>query len=175
MFYVQTTGIDKSLILCYNEKNKDCEVIFMKFGWINLFGAVIVIIMLIPNIIYAVRNKNQKNLCKNKFMNVIEQVGRYACIVLMWLPLLVWEFGFAGVTEMIIYLAGNGILLAAYIAVFILYLNKKTVKRAMILAVLPACIFLLSGILLRHWLLVGFAAVFAVGHCCVTKKNAEAV
>ena len=98
----------------------------MKFGWINLFGAVIVIIMLIPNIIYAVRNKNQKNLCKNKFMNVIEQVGRYACIVLMWLPLLVWEFGFDGVTEMIIYLAGNGILLAAYIAVFILYLNKKT-------------------------------------------------
>ena len=108
-------------------------------------------------------------------MNVIEQVGRYACIVLMWLPLLVWEFGFAGVTEMIIYLAGNGIMLAVYITVFIFYLNKKTGKRAMILAVLPACIFLLSGILLRHWLLVGFAAVFAVGHCCVTKKNAEAV
>ena len=144
----------------------------MKFGWINLFGAVIVIIMLMPNIIYAVRNKNQKNLCKNKFMNLIEQVGRYACIVLMWLPLLVWEFGFAGVTEMIIYLAGNGIMLAVYITVFIFYLNKKTGKRAMILAVLPACIFLLSGILLRHWLLVGFAVVFAVGHCYVTKKNA---
>ena len=108
-------------------------------------------------------------------MNVIEQVGRYACIVLMWLPLLVGKFGFAGVTEMIIYLAGNGIMLAVYIAVFVLYLNKKTVKRAMILAVLPACIFLLSGILLRHWLLVGFAVVFAVGHCYVTKKNAEAL
>ena len=147
----------------------------MKLGWINLFGAVIVIIMLIPNIIYAVRNKNQKNLCKNKFMNVIEQFGRYACIVLMWLPLFVREFGFADVTEMIIYLAGNGIMLAVYITVFIFYINKKTVKRAMILTVLPACIFLLSGILLRHWLLVGFAVVFAVGHCYVTKKNAEAV
>lgn len=147
----------------------------MKFGWINLFGAVIVIIMMIPNIIYAVRNKNQKNLCTNKFMNAIEQVGRYACIILMWLPLFVWKFGFAGVTDMIIYLAGNGILLAAYIAAFVLYLNKKTVKRAMILAILPACIFLLSGILLRHWLLVGFAAVFAVGHCYVTKKNEEAL
>ena len=108
-------------------------------------------------------------------MNVIEQVGRYACIVLMWLPLLVWEFGFDGVTEMIIYLAGNGIMLAVYITVFIFYLNKKTGKRAMILAVLPACIFLLSGILLRHWLLVGFAVVFAVGHCYVTKKNEEAL
>ncbi len=108
-------------------------------------------------------------------MNVIEQVGRYGCIILMWLPLLVREFGFPGVTEMIIYIAGNVILLAAYIVVFILYLNKKTEKRAMILAVVPACIFLMSGILLRHWLLAGFAAVFAVGHCYATKKNAEAL
>lgn len=28
----------------------------MKFGWINAFGAVIVILMLIPNVIYAIRN-----------------------------------------------------------------------------------------------------------------------
>ena len=43
----------------------------------------------------------------------------------------------------------------------------------MILAVLPACLFLLSGLTLRHWLLVGFAALFAVGHIYVTKKNTE--
>lgn len=32
----------------------------MEFGWINLFGAVIVIVMMIPNIIYAIRNKAEK-------------------------------------------------------------------------------------------------------------------
>ena len=42
------------------------------------------------------------------------------------------------------------------------------------LAVLPSCIFLLSGILLRHWLLVGFAVLFAIGHIYVTLKNANA-
>lgn len=40
-------------------------------------------------------------------MNLIEQIGRYACIIFMWLPLLVWKFGFAIVSELLIYLAGN--------------------------------------------------------------------
>ena len=75
----------------------------MRFGWINIFGACIVVIMLIPNIIYSIRNKNEQNLCTNRFMNVLEQVGRYACIILMWLPLLVWKFGFASVFEMALY------------------------------------------------------------------------
>ena len=50
----------------------------MEFGWINVFGAIIVILMLIPNIVYAIKNKDETNLCTNRFMNIIEQVGRYA-------------------------------------------------------------------------------------------------
>lgn len=146
----------------------------MEFGWINVFGAVIVVFLMIPNIVYALRNKTGKNLCTNKYMNLIEQIGRYACIVLMWLPLSVWKFGFASVFEMLLYLAGNGIFLGAYWFVFILYLKKKNANRALILAVLPTCIFLLSGLLLRHWLLVGFSILFAIGHIYVTQKNAEA-
>jgi len=146
----------------------------MEFGWINLFGAVIVIVMMIPNIVYAIRNKDEKNLCTNQIMNLIEQIGRYACIVLMWLPLLVWKFGFASVPGLLIYLAGNGLMLLAYLFVFVRYLKEKTARRALILAVLPACIFLSSGLLLRHWLLAGFALLFAVGHVYVTKQNLDA-
>ena len=147
----------------------------MDFGWINVFGAGIVILMLIPNIVYAVKNKSEQNLCKNRFMNVIEQLGRYACIVLMWLPLLVWRFGFESKLDMILYLAGNGVFLAVYWIVFALYLKEKSAKRALILAILPSCIFLMSGLLLRHWLLAGFAVLFAVGHIYVTEKNAQAL
>jgi len=146
----------------------------MEFGWINLFGAVIVIVMMIPNIVYAIRNKDEKNLCTNQIMNLIEQIGRYACIVLMWLPLLVWKFGFASVPGLLIYLAGNGLMLLAYLFVFVRYLKEKTARRALILAVLPACIFLSSGLLLRHRLLAGFALLFAVGHVYVTKQNLDA-
>ena len=143
----------------------------MKFGWISLFGAVIVIIMIIPNIVYALRNRDEKKLCRNKAVNLIEQIGRYACIVLMWLPLFTGKFGFSSIYGILLYLFGNGILLTAYIIVFILYLRKKTPRRAVILAVLPACIFLLSGISLRHWPLVVSAVVFAAAHIYVTKKN----
>ena len=144
----------------------------MEFGWINILGAVIVILMLIPNIVYAIKNKGEKHLCTNRFMNVIEQIGRYACIVLMWLPLAVWKFGFASVFEMVLYMACNGMLLTAYWISFAVYMKRRSVPLALVLAILPACIFLLSGILLRHWLLVGFAVLFAVGHIYVTYHNA---
>ena len=147
----------------------------MEFGWINVFGAGIVILMIIPNIIYAMRNRDQKNLCTNRLMNIIEQIGRYACIILMWLPLLVWKFGFSSVLAMLLYLVGNGCLLAVYWILFTLYLKKKTRKRALLLAVIPSGIFLFSGLLLRHWLLFGFACLFAVGHIYVTLKNATAL
>lgn len=55
----------------------------MEFGWINGFGAVI--IMMIPNILFAVKNKDMRNQCENRLMNAIEQIGRYACFVLMWI------------------------------------------------------------------------------------------
>ena len=145
----------------------------MEFGWINLFGAVIVVLMLIPNIIYAIRNKGEENRCENRLMNLAEQIGRYACIVLMWLPLGVWKFGFPSVGEMLLYFAGNGCLLTAYWAVYAAYLKRKTGKRALALAVIPACIFLLSGALLRHRLLAAFAVLFGISHIYVTTKNAE--
>lgn len=147
----------------------------MEFGWINIFGAVIVILMLIPNIVYAITNKGEKNLCENQLMNFFEQIGRYACIVLMWLPFFVWKFGFASVLEMMIYMVGNGLLLMAYWITFAIYMRRKNTGLAITLAIIPSCIFLLSGILLRHWLLVGFAVIFAVGHFYVSKKNAELI
>ena len=146
----------------------------MQFGWINVFGACFVILLLIPNIVYALRHKGEKNLCTNRWMNAVEQIGRYACIVLMWLPLLVRKFGFASGFDMLLYLAGNGALVMAYWIVFVIYMRRKSAGSALTLAVLPACIFLLSGVLLRHWLLFGFAVLFAVGHIHVTRKNGGA-
>ena len=145
----------------------------MEFGWINLFGGIIVVLMLIPNIVYALRNKDEQNRCTNKLMNILEQVGRYGCIVLMWLPLFTWKFGFKSVPEMLLYFLGNGVLLLIYWLVFARYLKERTARRALVLAVIPACIFLLSGLLLRHRLLVGFAVLFAVGHIYVTAINSK--
>lgn len=71
----------------------------MEFGWINLFGVAVVIFLMIPNIVYATKNKDEKNRCTNKYMNITEQIGRYGCIVLMWFPFLVWEFKFNNILK----------------------------------------------------------------------------
>ena len=143
----------------------------MEFGWINLAGAVIVGILMIPNILYALRNRGEKNKCENRIMNLTEQAGRYMCILFMWFPLFTGKFGFHSVQAMLLYLAGNGLLLAGYLLVWGLYFHKKTDARAMALAVIPTALFLWSGVLLRHWILVISALLFGVGHIFVTRQN----
>ena len=143
----------------------------MSFGWINVFGAIIVVLMLVPNVVYALKNRGEENRCTNRWMNLLEQIGRYGCIAFMWFPLLVGKLSFRSVPEMTLYLGGNGALLAVYWFVYARYLRERTRRRALTLAVVPACIFLMSGLLLRHWLLVVFALFFAVGHIYVTTQN----
>ena len=143
----------------------------MSFGWINVFGAIIVVLMLVPNVVYALKNRGEENRCTNRWMNLLEQIGRYGCIAFMWFPLLVGKFSFRSVPEMTLYLGGNGVLLAVYWFVYARYLRERTRRRALALAVVPTCIFLMSGLLLRHWLLVVFALFFAVGHIYVTTQN----
>ena len=143
----------------------------MEFNPINLFGFIIVVIMLIPNIIYGIKFKGLENKCTNKAMNVIEQAGRYGSMALMVLPLFVWEFGFSSVFMMFVYFLGNGILLFIYVLVWVFYFKKQTMGKAMILAIAPTCIFFLSGATLYHWALVVAAVIFGVGHIYVTYQN----
>ena len=143
----------------------------MEFGWIDGAGAVIVALMLVPNVIYGLRNSGQKNKCKNRWMNLLEQIGRYGSMALMILPLGVWKFGFPSVAEFLMYLFGNSALLIVYWVFWGFYFRNATPKLALVLAVLPTCIFLLSGLTLRHWLLVLAAVIFGVGHIYVTRDN----
>ena len=141
----------------------------MESGWINLFGAVIVLLIIIPNVIYAVRKAQDEPQAEvPRSLSACEQAGRYGCIVLMWLPLLVRKFGFASPEGLLIFLMGNGILLLGYYWFWARYFRKRTLSAAMALAVLPTLMFLLSGILLRHWLLACAAVLFGSAHCRIT-------
>ena len=54
----------------------------MEFNWINLYGGIVVALMLIPNIIFAIKKKEQKPNKSKRIINIIEQISRYACIIL---------------------------------------------------------------------------------------------
>lgn len=145
----------------------------MEFGWINLFGLGIIVIMMVPNLIYARKAMPQDSSRQSKVLTIIEQIGRYGSMLFMVLPILVWKFGFSSVEMLLIYSLGNAGLLIAYLVCWIFYFRRCTFALGMLLAIFPAGIFLLSGLCLRHWLLVGAALVFAVGHITITYQNCK--
>lgn len=143
----------------------------MSFGWINVFGIIIVILILIPNIIYAVRFPEITNKCKNKAMNILEQLGRYSSMFFIVVSLGSNGFDFSSPALFPIYTLGNGILILYYWVTWGLYFKNKTTIRSITLAVLPTLIFLLSGITLVYVPLIISAAIFGIGHIYVTYKN----
>ena len=131
----------------------------MKFNWINLFGGVIVLLILIPNIIYALKNKEETPEKSNIVIRITEQVGRYACMLLMIVPLFVGEFGFSPLEFMFNYLIGNLILLVFYYIFWVLFAKNKSLDKALAIAVIPTLIFINSGLSVKHWTLLVFELV----------------
>ena len=139
--------------------------------WLNIFGLILVVLILVPNIIYAFKFRDQKNKCTKKIMNIIEQVGRYGCMFLMIFNIGIAEFGFASKAMFLVYMIGNATLLISYWIIWILYFMKQTYWEQLALTIIPTCLFLLSGITMQHYLLVIWSVIFGIGHIYVTNKN----
>ena len=115
----------------------------MEFGPINLFNAIVLILMLAPNIMFWRMAKSRENTEKfdNKAVILFEQIGRYACMLLMIFPIGVWKFGFGSVMAMVVYALQNTVLLVSYIAVWMFSFKKMTLSKAVALSVIPTVIF----------------------------------
>lgn len=140
-----------------------------EINWINIFGLIIVIIMLAPNILYGIKFSNVKNKCENKYMNILEQIGRYSSMLLMCIN--VTDYGFASVELYLIYLLGNATLLIIYYVAWVIFFIKQGKAVKLCLAIVPSIIFLLSGVTLNSILLCIAGVMFAIGHIFVTVKN----
>ena len=83
-------------------------------NWINWFGLGIVLLLLIPNAVYAAANKNTQPPRTSRILGLAEQAGRYGCMFLMIFHAGLTEFGFASAEGFIAWLAGTGALLVLY-------------------------------------------------------------
>ena len=104
-------------------------------------------------------------------MIILEQIGRYASMFLMIFNIGIAEFGFNSVGAFLMYSIGSILLLLAYWTMWLLYSVNKAYWKSMCLAVIPTLIFLLSGITLRHILLIISAVLFGVGHIYITSLS----
>ncbi len=141
-------------------------------SWFNYYGLAIVAIILIPNFVYAIKHKESfKNYYSNKFIEVLEQVGRYGCIALMIFNIPYTYFNFWFGSSLIIYLTVNGVLLIAYLVSWIVLWNSNGKVKALLLSVLPSAIFIFSGVILASIPLIVFSVIFTVNHLVLSCKN----
>ena len=139
----------------------------------NYYGLAIVVVILIPNIVYAIKNKNKPTDRRvNKALEISEQIGRYGCMAFMIVNVPYACLGFWFDKALAVYLTVNGILCAAYYAFWVICKNGKGKLRAVSLSVLPSCVFVFSGTVSANFPLIAFALTFSVCHITISCKNA---
>lgn len=141
----------------------------MTFGWFSVFHLLMIAALLIPNGIYMLQNKQAKNKCASRCMNVLEQIGRYGCMLLMILSV---EGGTSD-DLLAIYEVGSLMCLLLYV---MMRASRCTCRKSwicMALAIVMALLFLLCGITLHAWMLTAVAVIFALSHPYVTWCNVQ--
>lgn len=143
-------------------------------NWINIYGVIIIVIIMIPNIIYAIKcSEGFENRWHNKPVEILEQIGRFGCMAFMIVNIPGMKFGWWMDNALTIYLVVNGVLLALYCGIWIVCFRKNNMFRAWALSGIPSIIFLFSGIMSGYVLLIITAALFAPAHILISVKNAK--
>ncbi len=141
-------------------------------SWFNYYGLAIMAIIMIPNIIYAIKHRNDvAPTYANKKIVIAEQIGRYGCFILMIFNIPYTYFNFWFDSALIVYLSVNGSLCLAYLIFWIICQRQNGKLKALSLSIIPSCIFLFSAIVLAYVPLIAFSILFASSHIFISYKN----
>lgn len=131
-------------------------------------------IILVPNIVFAIRCKDGfANKWENKFIERIEQIGRFGCFGFMIVNIPGTCFGWWSDEAFALYLIADTLLVLLYCLIWILCFKKNSLFRALALSIIPSILFLFSGTMSRSVLLILSAAFFAPSHIAISYKNAK--
>ena len=142
--------------------------------WFNLFGLAFIAVIMIPNIVFAIKCKDGfENKAISKAVEITEQVGRFGCFGFMIVNIPGTWFGWWSDEAFAVYLIVDIFLVALYCTIWIICWRKNNIFRAIALSVIPSLLFLFSGIISRSVLLIISAVIFAPAHIFISYKNAE--
>lgn len=158
----------------YNKKyNLEVDEV-TDMDWMNMYGLIFIAIIMIPNIIFAIKCKDGfENKWNNKCVETIEQVGRFGCFGFMIINIPGTWFGWWSDKIFAIYLIVDVILIILYCIIWIICFKKNSVFRALALSIIPSILFLFSGIMSRSILLILSAILFAPSHIIISYKNSK--
>ena len=142
--------------------------------WLNVFGLVMVAVIMIPNILFAMKCKDGfVNKWNNKSVETVEQIGRFGCFGFMIINIPGSWFGWWSDEAFAVYLVVDAVLVTLYCVIWAVCFRKSSVFRALALSIIPSVLFLFSGIMSRSILLTIAAVLFAPSHILISYQNAK--
>lgn len=142
--------------------------------WLNVFGLVMVAVIMIPNILFAMKCKDGfVNKWSNKSVETVEQIGRFGCFGFMIINIPGTWFGWWSDEAFAAYLVVDAVLVTLYCVIWAVCFRKSSVFRALALSIIPSVLFLFSGIMSRSILLTIAAVLFAPSHILISYQNAK--
>ena len=142
--------------------------------WLNVFGLVMVTVIMIPNILFAMKCKDGfVNKWNDKFVETVEQIGRFGCFGFMIISIPGTWFGWWSDEAFAVYLVVDALLVTLYCVIWAICFRKSSVFRALALSIIPSVLFLFSGIMSRSILLTIAAVLFAPSHILISYQNAK--
>ena len=138
--------------------------------WLNVFGLVMVAVIMIPNILFAMKCKDGfVNKWNNKSVETVEQIGRFGCFGFMIINIPGTWFGWWSDEAFAVYLVVDAVLVTLYCVIWAVCFRKSSVFRALALSIIPSVLFLFSGIMSRSILLT----IAAPSHILISYQNAK--
>ena len=142
--------------------------------WLNVFGLVMVAVIMIPNILFAMKCKDGfVNKWNNKSVETVEQIGRFGCFGFMIINIPGTWFGWWSDESFAVYLVVDAVLVTLYCVIWAVCFRKSSVFRALALSIIPSVLFLFSGIMSRSILLTIAAVLFAPSHILISYQNTK--
>ena len=142
--------------------------------WFNAYGLIFIAVIMIPNIIFAIKCKDGfENKFNNKIAQLIEQIGRFGCFGFMIINIPGTSFGWWSDAAFTLYIIVDIVLVLLYCTIWIICFKKNSMFRALALSVIPSVLFLFSGIMSRSVLLIIASVLFAPAHITISYKNAR--
>lgn len=141
--------------------------------YVNFWGLVFVVIILIPNIVFAMTCKDGfENRYQNKLVETLEQIGRFGCFFSMFIMIPYMNKGYWFQQGKMIYLILGFLLVSLYCLGWIVFWKENSVRKSLYLSIVPSLLFLESGVLSGNILLLIFAVIFAPCHILISYWNA---
>ena len=142
--------------------------------WLNVFGLVMVAVIMIPNVLFAMKCKDGfVNKWNNKSVETVEQIGRFGCFGFMIINIPGTWFGWWSDEAFAVYLVVDAVLVTLYCVIWAVCFRKSSVFRALALSIIPSVLFLFSGIMSRSILLTIAAVLFTPSHILISYQNAK--